>query len=160
MKGWSGVHALFEECLNSLEGCHEEIAKTMEGLSPAALDWPPAPEANSISVLVHHVAGSERYWIGDVVMQESSNRDREAEFRARGVEAKALKAKLDDSLAYARAALAKLTLDDLAQTRRVQRSGRTVTVAYALLHALEHAREHVGHIQLTAQMWKQANAGK
>jgi uncharacterized damage-inducible protein DinB len=153
------VHVLFEECLNGIQGCHDEIIKTVEGLPPAALDWSPAPEANSISVLVHHVAGSERYWIGDVVMQESSDRDREAEFRVRGVEAGTLLSKLDASLAYARGALERLTLEDLEQTRLVQRSGRTVTVAYALLHTLEHAREHVGHIQLTAQLWRQADAG-
>jgi hypothetical protein len=89
-------------------------------------------------------------------MQETSDRDREAEFRVRGVDAGTLQSKLDASLEYARAALAKLTLDDLAQTRLVQRSGRTVSVAYALLHALEHAREHVGHIQLTGQLWGQS----
>jgi uncharacterized damage-inducible protein DinB len=137
-----------------------EILKTIEGLPTTALDWSPAPEANSISVLVFHVSGSERYWIGDVAMGEPSDRDREAEFRARGFEAEVLKAKLDASLEYAQTALERLTLDDLEQTRPVLRGGRTVTVAYALLHTLEHAREHVGHIQLTGQLWKQANAGK
>jgi hypothetical protein len=30
-----------------------------------------------------------------------------------------------------------------------------ITGGWALLHALEHAYLHLGHIQLTCQMWRQ-----
>jgi hypothetical protein len=87
-------------------------------------------------------------------MGESSNRDREAEFRVRGVELSTLQQRLADSLAYARSALERLSIEDLEQTRMAAHWGRTVSVAFALLHCLTHAREHVGHIELTAQLWK------
>ncbi len=46
-------------------------------------------EMNSLSVLVHHTTGAERYWAGDVVNGEPSFRDREAEFRVKGLDAAA-----------------------------------------------------------------------
>ena len=35
---------------------------------------------NSMNVLVVHLIGAERYWIGDVIAGEPSGRDRESEF--------------------------------------------------------------------------------
>jgi hypothetical protein len=29
--------------------------------------------------------------------------------------------------------------------------------AWALMHALEHLREHLGHMALTRQLWEQGN---
>lgn len=150
------MQAFFEEYLSILQKCHDDTLKAIEGLPPAALDWIPGPETNSVSVLVFHVTGSERYWIGDVAMQESSNRDREAEFKVRDVGVETLKKRLEDSLAYVRSALDKLTLEDLEKPRVAPRGGRTVTVAYALLHAIEHAMLHLGHIEITSQLWKQS----
>ena len=39
-------------------------------------------------------------------------------------------------------------------------SGRAevVSSAWALLHAVEHVREHMGHAQLTRQLWEQREA--
>ena len=31
----------------------------------------------------------------------------------------------------------------------------TISCGWALLHALEHAYLHLGHLQLTCQMWRQ-----
>jgi uncharacterized damage-inducible protein DinB len=151
---------LFEEYLSILQQSHDDILKMIADLPPEALDWVPGPETNSISVLIFHLTGSERYWIGDVVMGEDSKRDREAEFRVRGVDMAALKQRLDGSLAYARSAMERLKIEDLDRTRTAANWGRTVSVAFALLHCLTHAREHVGHIELTGQLWRQANAAK
>lgn len=150
------MQKLFEEYMSIFEACHAEIAKIIDELPPAALDWAPGPETNSISVLIFHLTGSERFWIGDVALQESSNRDREAEFRVRNVAAEDLKRRLTDSLTYIRTALTRLASEDLAKSQTLP-DGRTYTVAYALLHTLDHAAQHLGHIQITSQLWKQAN---
>jgi uncharacterized damage-inducible protein DinB len=106
-------------------------------------------------VLVVHLTGAERYWIGDVALGEPSNRDRNAEFKVREVGMEALRQRLDDTLSYASAALERLTLQDLEATRTSPRDGRTFTVAWALLHALEHSNQHLGHIQIMRQLWEQ-----
>jgi uncharacterized damage-inducible protein DinB len=153
------MEKFFEEYLALLDSCHNGILGALEGLPVEALDWSPGPEMNSLSVLVFHTTGSERYWIGDVAMDEFSNRDRAAEFAVRAVTQEVLKKRLDDASAYAREALGRLSLEDLEGSRMDKSHDRTVTVAWALLHALEHASVHLGHIQLTRDLWKQTQAG-
>ena len=87
--------------------------------------------------------------LSDVLAQQATGRDREAEFLVRGLSADDLCARLAESRAFARDVLDKLTIDDLV-TPRVLRSGRQVTGAWALLHVLDHTGEHLGHIEITA----------
>ena len=49
-----------------LRNLHADLEHSLNDLPPEALDWSPGPDMNSLSVLATHVAGSERYWIGDV----------------------------------------------------------------------------------------------
>jgi class 3 adenylate cyclase len=146
----------FADYLDRLQRLHDDVAHAVEGLSQEALDWAPGPDMNSLCVLVVHLAGAERYWIGDVVGRDPSGRDRDAEFRARGVGAAALKARLADALAHSRGVLEELTLEDLEAVRVSPRDGREFSVAWALAHALEHTAIHVGHAQLVRQLWDQA----
>jgi uncharacterized damage-inducible protein DinB len=150
------MQTFFEEYLNILQTCHADILKALDELPPSALDWIPGPEMNSISVLVFHLTGSERYWIGDVAAQEPSGRDRDAEFRVHELDADVLKKRLDDSLTYARKTLEKLTIQGLDALRTVPNKERKFTVAWALLHALEHSNLHLGHIQITRQLWEKS----
>jgi len=149
------MEKLLEEHWKVLEDSHNSILSSLQGLPAEALDWIPGPGMNSLTVLVFHLTGSERYWIGDVAMGEFSGRNREAEFATRGMEPEALRARLDDSLAYARSAFERLSLEQLARERLAPSDGKRVTAAWALLHALAHAAEHVGHIQITRQLWEQ-----
>jgi uncharacterized damage-inducible protein DinB len=150
------MQTFFKDYINLLQERHNEILEALDGLTSAAIDWTPGPDMNSISVLVFHLTGSTRYWIGDIAAQESSNRDRDAEFRVSDIGVEVLKKRLADNLEYARNALSKFTIEDLQTTRESARNGRTFTVAWALLHALEHVTLHLGQIQLTRQLWEQS----
>jgi len=153
------MQTYFKEYLSLLEDCHNGILDALDGLPPAALDWTPGHAMNSISVLVFHVTGAERYWIEDVAMQDLKERDRDAEFRVHGVEAAVLKKRLADNLEYAHTVLEKFTIQDLEKSRVSARDGREFTVAWALLHALEHATLHLGQIQITRQLWEGSKGG-
>jgi uncharacterized damage-inducible protein DinB len=150
------MQTFFLDYLNLLRERHNDILEALEGLPSNALDWTPGPDMNSISVLVTHLTGAERYWIGDVAAQDPSERDRDAEFRVHDVDMDVLKKRLVDNLEYARDNLDKLTIQDLQTTHVSDRDGHTFTVAWALLHALEHATLHLGQIQLTRQIWEQS----
>jgi uncharacterized damage-inducible protein DinB len=151
------MQTFFTDYLNLVQESHHEILEALEGLPPAALDWTPGPDMNSINVLVFHLTGAERYWIGDVAAQDPRERDRDAEFRVRDVGIDVLQKRLADNLEYARNALEKFTVHDLKAARVSPRDGRTYTVAWALLHALEHTTLHLGQIQLTRQLWEQSS---
>jgi uncharacterized damage-inducible protein DinB len=145
----------YEAMLEHFREMHAEVLKALDALPPEALDWSPGPEMNSLTVLVMHITGSERYWVGDVVKGTPSFRDREAEFQARSVDVAALKQRLADLDAYEAGALETLKVRDLESFKVSPRDGRSVTVAWALLHALEHTSVHVGHIEVLVQQWKQ-----
>jgi len=146
------MHPFYQAFLDKLEELHKQIEAAIEGLPPAALDWTPGPQMNAITVLVVHIAGSERYLLSDILAQRPTGRDRASEFTVRGLDADALCARLADSRAFAKELLEKLSIDDLV-TPRVLRNGRQVTGAWALLHVLDHTGEHLGHIEITRQLW-------
>src|SRR5512133_1593540 len=131
------METFFVDYINLLQEHHNNILEALEGLPTAALDWSPGADMNSISVLVVHLTGAERYWIGDVAAQDPTERDRDAEFRVHDVETDVLKKRLADNLDYARHVLEKMNLQDLETTRVSPRNGPEFTVAWALLHALE-----------------------
>jgi uncharacterized damage-inducible protein DinB len=145
----------FADYLERLQTLHTQMQRAIEGLSQDALDWSPGPDMNSIAVLAAHTASAQRYWIGDVAAQDASDRDRDAEFRTQGVDAASLLARLDAALAHSRSVLEKLTLSDLEATRISPRDGKEYSVAWALAHALQHTAIHVGHAQMTRQLWEQ-----
>ncbi len=146
--------AWLDAYLERLQELHADMGRAIEGLPPGALDWVPGPQMNSLAVLVVHTTGAERYWIGEVVAGEPSGRDRPAEFRAFGLDEAALKARLQGMLAYVRGMLEGLTVEDLEAARISPRDGRRFSVAWALLHALEHTAIHLGHAQMLRQMWE------
>ncbi len=154
------MEPFFAEYLKLLETMHNEIAQAVQGLPPEAVNWTPAPGANSLAVLAVHATGAERYWIGDVLMGEPSERDRDAEFRTADVTAEGALGPLQSALLYAQNALPRLTVADLAGVRTSPRDGRQVLAAWALLHALEHTAMHAGHAQLTRQLWEVHAAGR
>ncbi len=146
---------LFENYLDRLQELHDGILQAIGGLPVEALDWVPGPEMNSISVLIVHLAGAERYWIGDVAAGEPSGRVREQEFLVKGLPAANLQERLDGTLAYIRNTLERLSLQDLEAQRVSPWGGGTISVSWALLHALEHTAIHTGQIQITRQLWEQ-----
>jgi hypothetical protein len=144
-----------ESYLELLHGLHTHIEHTIDGLSSAALEWVPGLEMNSLGVLAVHVIGAQRYWIGDVVGRDPSGRDRDAEFRAIGLDADGLKARLAETLAHSQSVLEGLTGSDLEANCVSPRDGRQFTAAWCLGHALEHTALHLGQMQITRQLWNQ-----
>ncbi len=149
------MHPFFTDYLERLATLHLEIEKAIDGLSVDALQWTPDPDVNSLMVLVVHLTGAERYWIGDVALEQPSNRNRPSEFEAAGFNEEDLRARLQASRDFAREGLERLTLADLEQTRHAPLTNREVTVGWALLHALEHTAIHAGHAQIMRQLWQQ-----
>ena len=152
------MEMFFENYFERLQSLHAEIEKAIEGLQPTALDWVPGADMNPMGVLVVHAIGAERFWIGDVALGDPSGRDRPAEFRTRGLEAEALIARLRGQNEYVRGALGRLSTSDLERTRLSPRDGKAYPLVWCLFHALDHTALHLGHVQMTRQLWDQKGA--
>ena len=149
--------------LSELENYRQRIADLrnqvrdlVDGLPVEALNWLPLEGSedhatNSLAVLAAHVAGAEHFWIGEVVGGRPSTRDRDAEFATRSSDAAELVAALEKTgaeTAEVLSALAESELDGVRQARE-----RTVAVRWCILHVIDHTALHLGHMQLTYQLW-------
>lgn len=147
------MQKFFEDYLKNLKELHDDVRNAVDGLPQSALDWTPSPGSNSMSVLAVHIAGAERYWISDVVAGIDSNRDRESEFLVHGLQPNELSDRLTDSWDFVQSVLAGLTTEDLDSIRISPRNGKEITLSWALGHVLKHTALHVGHLQVTRQLW-------
>lgn len=145
----------FDAVRDRFSEIHADLVRAVESLPPEALDWRPGPETNSINVLVVHLTAAERFWIGAVALGEPSQRVRDEEFLVRGLTSDDLKQRLAEAEAYLGQSLPRFTLADLDSMRMSPRNNREFSVGWCLLHALEHSALHLGHIQLTRQLWEQ-----
>lgn len=115
---------------------------------------PQAPDANTIAVLVRHIVGSIGMWCARA-LEEPFERDRDAEFRAYDA-APALVEALEASREHVRGQFERLAALDGSEPRvvpqRLQPERVPVTAGWCVAHALRHAGEHWGQIQLTRDL--------
>ena len=137
---------------------HGLLRDEVRDLSVEELNWKPAPETNSIAVLVVHTLGSEAEVLR-VAANVPGERDRPAEFRVTANNAEELLREIDQADAYIEAVAPRITADDLAAER--PRGDRPPeTGLHWLLTNYGHAREHLGHIQLTKQLYAERNRAR
>jgi hypothetical protein len=67
--------------------------------------------------------------------------------------------RLSENEDFIQKTLEPLTLPDLEQPRTSPRNGRSITAGWALCHVLKHTALHLGHMQITRQLWEQRQGG-
>ncbi len=145
------------EYLNMLEDLRGQIIRLLEELPAEALNWRPIEGeddhvTNSVAVMAAHVAGAEHYWVGEVVGGLPASRDRPAEFKTKIDSPAPLINRLAEVGEESQLIIANLTADELNKVR-VTNHGE-VSTRWALLHAIDHTALHLGHMQITAQLWR------
>ncbi len=148
------MEPLFSSYLELLQNLNRDFIATFDDLPAEALDWIPGADMNSLCVLVVHTTGSARFWVG-VALGQPPERNRDLEFQARGLSGADLKGHFAAMEAYIHGALDRLSPADLALVHPVPNRGDLrVSAGWALLHALEHTGLHLGHAQITRQLWQ------
>ena len=144
---------LIHEYAARLDIIRTQAREAVRGLDSGALNWTPLDqETNSVAALVHHMWGLERFFIRQVVGGYDIGRDRDAEFAAEAPPADELERLLDEARKDTEATLRALRDDQLAEQR--EHRGNTWTVQGLLLYATSHLSEHLGHLELTRQMYQ------
>jgi uncharacterized damage-inducible protein DinB len=140
----------------SVRAARTQMLLALEGLNADALNWHPLPDdTNSLYALAFHSLGAERRWIHEVIGQRQIERDRAAEFRARGDSVPTLRALGDVVARESEEILARLTASDLDAVRP---EPKPHTVRWCILHVIEHYNEHLGQMRLTRQLWENRHA--
>lgn len=120
-----------------------------------ALEWrPPAEDANPLVVLAVHAMHSTRWWLSVAAGAVTPERDRPSEFRATTGDPDELRRLVDGMSEECRLILASAERFDPAATWTSPTDGEIVTRGWALIHAIEHLREHAAQALLTRDLWR------
>jgi hypothetical protein len=136
----------------------EAIPAALDSLSEDQLNAAPGiPGANSPFVIATHTFGNIRAWVIGIACGAPLSRDRPAEFRSRGTHSDLVIAagNLSSDVRQALEGLDASTLDDrFVPAQELFGEGQTHEVSRraALIHPLEHASIHLGHIQMTVDL--------
>ena len=147
--GVRGIAAYLDETWTSLLAAVKDV-------DDALFHWNPGPEFNSVAMLLRHLAGSERWWIGEALGGILSHRVRDAEFRHDTPQREDVLRSVEEARALTRRVLSSLTMQDLdAETAATVTTGtppRRPTKLWALLHYLEHLGYHNGQVRLLLKL--------
>ncbi len=147
------------EYMEAIERQRAGLIAAVEGLPVEALDWAPLPrDTSSLSVLAHHCSGLLRLWMVEGLTGKDTGRSRESEFAAAGKDATALTDLINGAYDDAAATLASIDPAQLDQPAELAinhaRRGEMHTRRFVILTPLTHVAEHIGHMQLTRQLWE------
>jgi uncharacterized damage-inducible protein DinB len=147
------------DLVTELESMHKKARAAIKALGDDGVNWqPPFPETNTAAVIVTHMCGSEAQWVGEYVGGKPARRNRDSEFKQPERTVKGLIALIDRVDAESKEAISKHTSATLSQPAKTGRPDYKGTVRDCVLHALTHESEHVGHLELTGQMWRARKA--
>jgi uncharacterized damage-inducible protein DinB len=142
--------------LQRIEDLRGMVVDLTVALPAEALNWRPIEgidehTTNSLAVLAVHIAGAEQFWIGETLGGLAPTRDRDAEFTFQATDGSEVVRRLERVGADTRGVFSTLALADLDGAREVR--GRTVPVRWCILHVIDHTALHLGHMQITYQLW-------
>lgn len=138
-----------------VDGSLNAMRAAIDGATADALNRRPAgDDTNPVAVLVVHAVHSTRWWLSVARGLPLPERDRPSEFLTTVADADELLALFDPVAADCRALLETDAAFDSGAIREDPRDGERVTAIWALMHAVEHLREHVAHAELTRQVFE------
>ena len=134
---------------------YRDLKEVLNDLPNEALNWAPYKAGNSIAVLTTHLLGNQAETLR-TVRNAPSDRVRSAEFETRDATASDLLALVEGADGLMHELTPNITSEQLeAETRRgaaISEGARTGL--YHLAHSIVHAREHVGQIWMTRDLWR------
>ena len=141
----------------------ERLSSSIEGLDTPQLNWrPSAPDANSVYVIATHIMGNLEAWVLGIACRQDVTRDRPTEFAAKGPDAAPLIARANELGRRFEEALSGLSEDAPGQIREPAQSHwgidptHPVAVREALMRTIDHAATHLGQIDITKDLAREA----
>ena len=147
--------------LDRMDNLRKQVSELISTVPAEALNWRPIEgdddhATNSLAVMTVHIAGAEHHWYHEVIGRQPATRQRDLEFKTVAENAGGLIEKLAFNAEESRRILAALNAEELDGSREVD--GETVPVRWAILHVIDHTALHLGHMQITYQLWNGGQA--
>jgi hypothetical protein len=149
------MDAEVQELTNALDNLKKRARAAVERLGDDGVKWSPGiPETNSAAQLLTHMFGAESSSIHQYVGGTPVTRNRDEEFAKPVSTVKDLLALIDRVDKGSKQALAKQTAQSLGKQVPTRQPNVTRSARDTILGVLTHQSEHMGHIELTEQLWK------
>ena len=143
-----------------------DLYKLLDGLPDAALLWKPFATSpwegpsSELGRIVAHAASSTyyllrraEYCMGRREWAAVDGDEGREEFGPANHEVAYLRARVERTQAYVHEFLDALSPADLDTSRTNPKGTRTFTARHDIMHAFDHLSQHIGHGQLTRQLW-------
>ena len=136
-----------------LDAQAERYGNVVNALPEDALTWRPGnEETNSVAQLVRHVTAIQNLLLGRA-LNESPEYDHTYALRNDPATKEELHGLLTDAKTKKDDQLARLDTMDMSE---MLPGGRGPTMrAHYVIHTADHGQEHLGHAELTKQLWEQ-----
>lgn len=140
--------------LKVLEDLRRQVVEAVAPLDDDQINRAVPGLSNTAGIVLRHLAGSERYWIGEVAGGRPAHRNRDAEFGTERLSKDELLGNLQRVAALSLEVLESLSRENLAEEVEAHRPSGPVreTRLFALLHATQHLAYHLGQIRIMAKL--------
>lgn len=128
-----------------------QINACLDLLDEDQIWWRPHEQANAVANLLLHLAGSNRYYLEQVIAGRDITRDRDAEFTARGGYSRA---QIREAWEAAQRVTADVlnSLEPFQMMQGTDRTGKATTYGQILMHVTHHNATHMGQIVWMTKM--------
>jgi uncharacterized damage-inducible protein DinB len=154
------MDAVVQALVAHLDEMWEGLLRDAAGADETRFHWTPGAEFNSVAILLRHLAGSERYWIGEAIGGIPSQRAREKEFLHDRPRREDVLRAVAEARGVTRQVLTPLSVADLqTETAPSVTRGtppRRPTKLWSLLHYIEHLGYHRGQALLLLKLARTA----
>jgi len=128
-----------------------QIAQCLDVMTDNDVWWRPDEKSNALGNIMLHLIGSNRLYVGYGVGARTVERDRAAEFTARGNPGRAVVVNgWQETVQMMRDVFDSLTPARL--TEQTDRTGKMTSIASILLHASHHTAAHMGQVVWITKM--------
>jgi uncharacterized damage-inducible protein DinB len=128
-----------------------QIGQCLEVMTEDDVWWRPDEKSNALGNIMLHLIGSNRLYVGYGVGARTIERDRAAEFTARGNPGRAAVVEAwNDTVLMMRDVLGGLEASRLME--QTDRTGKMTTLGSILLHASHHTAAHMGQVVWITKM--------
>lgn len=150
-----------ENYLSTFAELRNQVASIIRDVPADGLNWRPALPAgadptNSLAVLAVHVAGAEHFWIAENIGAHPHTRVREDEFKYVAASSAEPLERLGKVGEETRSVMQKLTAEQLEIS--FMKDDKAIPFRWAIHHVIFHTSLHIGHMQLTYQLWNNGKA--
>lgn len=148
----------FATSIKILAALHKEIFAILEEVGVEGMNWKPGGENfNSLYTTAYHTICSQNWWITENLNQVKIERDRTAEFKAYAENLDQLYQMYESIQSETKRILETVGCNEIQHLREVK--GRKVSVEWIVIHVVEHTALHLGHMQVTKQLWEEHRKG-